>query len=110
MAQGSTRVVVAALAGNGAIAAAKFLAAGVSGSTAMLTEAIHSLVDTGDQILLLVGLARGAKPADASHPLGYGMAAFFWSFIVRVIVFLLGGGVSVYAGVTHDHQPVALKS
>jgi cation diffusion facilitator family transporter len=110
MAQSSTRVVVAALAGNGAIAAAKFLAAGLSGSTAMLTEAIHSLVDTGDQILLLVGQARGAKPADASHPLGYGMEAYFWSFIVAVFVFLLGGVLSIYEGVTHIRHPAALSS
>ena len=70
MATGSTKVVLAALAGNGAIALAKFVAAALSGSTAMLTEAIHSLVDTGDQILLLVGQVRGARAPDASHPLG----------------------------------------
>ncbi len=110
MAENSTRVVIAALAGNAAIAMAKFLAAGVSGSTAMLTEAIHSLVDTGDQILLLVGQARGAKPADPSHPLGYGMEAYFWSFIVAVFVFLLGGVLSIYEGVTHVRHPVALSS
>ena len=105
MAKGSTSVVLAALAGNGAIATAKFVAAGLSGSSAMLTEAIHSLVDTGDQILLLIGQRRGAKPADPSHPLGYGMEAYFWSFIVALMVFLLGGVFSVYQGVVHILHP-----
>ena len=82
MANSSRRVVLAALAGNGAIALAKFAAAGISGSTAMLTEAIHSLVDTADQVLLLVGQTRGERPADATHPLGYGMEVYFWSFVV----------------------------
>ena len=110
MAKGSTRVVLAALAGNGAIALAKFAAAGLSGSTAMLTEAIHSLVDTGDQILLLVGQKRGARPGDPTHPLGYGMEAYFWSFIVALMVFLLGGVLSVYEGVRHILQPAPLVS
>jgi len=94
MANSSRRVVLAALAGNGAIALAKFAAAGISGSTAMLTEAIHSLVDTADQVLLLVGQARGEKPADATHPLGYGMEVYFWSFVVALMVFLVGGVLS----------------
>jgi len=73
MAKGSTLVIIVALAGNLAIALAKFVASWISGSTAMLTEAIHSLVDTGDQVLLLVGQKRGARPPDARHPLGHGM-------------------------------------
>jgi cation diffusion facilitator family transporter len=105
MAQGSTRVVLTALAGNGAIALAKFIAAGLSGSTAMLTEAIHSLVDTGDQILLLVGQSRGRRGADDSHPLGYGMETYFWSFIVALMVFVLGGVLSIYQGVLHILRP-----
>ncbi|HEY2751012.1 cation diffusion facilitator family transporter [Phenylobacterium sp.] len=105
MAEGSTRVVLAALAGNGAIALAKFAAAGLSGSTAMLTEAVHSLVDTGDQILLLVGQKRGARTADATHPLGYGMETYFWSFVVALMVFLLGGVLSLYEGVRHILHP-----
>jgi cation diffusion facilitator family transporter len=110
MASGSTKVVLAALAGNGAIALAKFVAAWLSGSTAMLTEAIHSLVDTGDQILLLVGQIRGTRPPDASHPLGYGMEAYFWSFTVAVLVFLLGGVLSVYEGVRHILHPEPVVS
>jgi cation diffusion facilitator family transporter len=110
MAQGSTRVVLAALAGNGAIAVAKFAAAWISGSTAMLTEAIHSLVDTGDQLLLLVGQKRAARPPDETHPLGYGMEAYFWSFIVALMVFLLGGVLSVYEGVRHILHPEPLVS
>src|SRR5262245_10424838 len=105
MVSGSTRVVLAALAGNGGIAAAKFIAAGLSGSTAMLTEAIHSLVDTGDQTLLLIGQTRGRRPADETHPLGYGMEAYFWSFIVALMVFLLGGVLSIYQGVLHILAP-----
>lgn len=105
MADGSTRVVLTALAGNGAIAAAKFVAAGLSGSAAMFTEAIHSLVDTGDQLLLLVGQRRGLRQPDASHPLGYGMETYFWSFIVALMVFVLGGMLSIYEGVRHILHP-----
>jgi cation diffusion facilitator family transporter len=107
---GSTRVVLTALAGNGAIAVAKFAAAGLSGSTAMLTEAIHSLVDTGDQLLLLVGQKRGLRPPDETHPLGYGMETYFWSFIVALMVFILGGMLSIYEGVRHILHPSPLVS
>jgi len=110
MATGSTRVVLAALAGNGGIALAKFAAAALSGSTAMFTEAIHSLVDTGDQLLLLVGQARGRRPPDETHPLGYGMETYFWSFVVALMVFFLGGALSVYEGVRHILAPAPLAS
>ena len=106
MANSSRRVVLAALAGNGAIALAKFAAAGISGSTAMLTEAIHSLVDTADQVLLLVGQTRGERPADATHPLGYGMEVYFWSFVVALMVFLVGGVLSMYEGVRQILNPI----
>ncbi|MDB5463749.1 MAG: hypothetical protein JWP23_2138, partial [Phenylobacterium sp.] len=102
--------VLAALAGNGAIALAKFVAAGLSGSTAMLTEAIHSLVDTGDQLLLLVGQKRGKRPPDETHPLGYGMETYFWSFIVALMVFVLGGVLSIYEGVRHMLRPEPVVS
>jgi cation diffusion facilitator family transporter len=107
---GSARVVYAALTGNIAIAVAKFVAYAISGSSAMLTEAIHSLVDSADQILLLVGLSRGRRPPDESHPLGHGMEAYFWSVIVAVMVLLLGGVASLYQGVQHILAPEAIRS
>jgi len=110
MARSSRAVVIVALAGNGAIALAKFGAAWISGSTAMLTEAIHSLVDTGDQVLLLIGQRRGAKAPDATHPLGYGMEVYFWSFVVALMVFLLGGALSVYEGVRQILNPAPVIS
>src|SRR5438105_15382149 len=107
---GSTRVVYAALAGNVAIAIAKFVAYGISRSSAMLTEAIHSLVDSIDQMLLLIGESRGRRPPDPDHPLGHGMENYFWSFIVAVLVLLLGGGVSLYQGVPHSLASRAIQS
>lgn len=104
----TTHVILTALAGNGSIAISKFIAAGVSGSTAMLAEAIHSLVDTGDQVLLLIGQKRSERPADPSHPLGYGMEVYFWSFVVAVMVFLLGGVLSIYEGVSHLLHPTQI--
>lgn len=98
MVKGSARVVYVALLGNAGIAAAKFVAFLISGSSAMLTEAIHSSADTVDQILLLVGQTRARKRRDRSHPLGYGMEMYFWSFIVALIVFGVGGVASIYEG------------
>jgi len=98
MNQGSTRVIYAALTGNVAIAIAKLVASGLSGSSAMLTEAIHSSVDSIDQILLLIAQARARKQRDRTHPLGYGMETYFWSFIVAVMVMLAGGVASIYQG------------
>jgi cation diffusion facilitator family transporter len=110
MADGSTKVVLAALAGNVAIAVAKFGAYAISGSSAMLTEAIHSLVDTADQVLLLVGARRSVMPPNAAHPFGYGGEAYFWSFIVALMVFLVGGALSIGAGVRHILHPHPLGS
>ena len=110
MVTGSTFVILVALAGNLAIAIAKFVASWISGSTAMYTEAIHSLVDTGDQILLLIGQKRGERPPDARHPLGHGMETYFWSFIVALMVFLLGGVLSVYEGVRQILEPEPVVS
>ena len=92
-------VVYVALAGNAAIAAVKFAAAVLTGSAAMISEAVHSVVDTLDQILLLVGAARSARKPDRSHPFGYGLEVYFWTFSVSVLVFLLGGAVSIAEGV-----------
>ena len=98
-------VVYAALAGNVAIAAVKLVAAAVTGSAAMLSEGVHSLVDSADQVLLLVGGARSERAPDATHPFGYGLEIYFWGFIVAVMVFLLGGAVSVYEGVERLRHP-----
>ena len=95
----SKGVVYVALAGNAAIAATKFTAAVLTGSAAMTSEAVHSVVDTLDQLLLLVGGARSSRPPDGSHPFGYGLEVYFWTFSVSVLVFLLGGAVSVAEGV-----------
>ena len=99
MAGGSTKVVLAALIGNGAIAITKFIASAITGSSAMFAEAIHSVVDTGNQGLLLYGIGRSQKPADAAHPFGYGKEIYFWSFVVAILLFALGAGISFYEGV-----------
>lgn len=102
---GSKTVVYAALAGNLAIAVTKFIAAYLTGSSAMLSEGIHSMVDTSNEVLLLYGMRRAARPPDLSHPLGHGRELYFWSFIVALLVFALGAGVSIYEGVQHILRP-----
>ncbi|MCG6969007.1 MAG: cation diffusion facilitator family transporter [Gammaproteobacteria bacterium] len=105
MASGSKKVIYAALAGNTLIAITKFIAGGLTGSSAMISEGIHSLVDTGNQGLLLYGLRRAKQPADARFPFGHGKEIYFWSFVVAILIFALGAGISIYEGVLHILHP-----
>ena len=111
MANGSSKIAVyAALVGNLAIAVTKFAAATFTGSSAMLSEAIHSMVDTGNQGLLLYGMHRAAKQPDAQHPFGYGKELYFWSFVVAILIFGLGAGFSIYEGVHGIQNPSPVKN
>lgn len=101
--------IYSALAANLFIAITKFVAAGVTGSSAMISEGIHSLVDTINEILLLVGIHQSKKSADAKRPFGYGKELYFWAFVVSVLIFGVGGGISFYEGVTHLLHPHALE-
>ena len=101
----SRTVVLIALAGNFAIAASKFVAATVTGSAAMASEGVHSLADTVNELLLLYGMRRARMPPDAAHPFGHGREAYFWSFVVALLVFALGAGVSFYQGLTRLRNP-----
>jgi len=109
MSAASKKVIVAALIGNGLVALTKFAAAAFTGSSAMLSEGIHSLVDTGNQILLLYGLRQAAKPADAHFPFGHGKEVYFWSFVVAILVFALGAGVSMFEGIQHLRHPADIR-
>ena len=101
----SNRTILIALAANGGIAVSKFVAAAITGSSAMLTEGVHSVVDCTNQLLLLWGRREARKPADEYHPFGYGRELYFWSFVVAVLVFALGAGVSIYEGIIHIAHP-----
>lgn len=103
--QESRTAVIAALIGNLCIAVTKGVAAAISGSSAMLSEAVHSLVDTGNEVLLIYGQHRSTKPPDEVHPYGYGRELYFWSFVVALLIFALGAGVSAYEGVIHIIHP-----
>jgi cation diffusion facilitator family transporter len=105
----SRKVIYAALAGNLLIAVTKFAAAWWTGSSAMLSEGVHSIVDTSNQLLLLYGIKRASLPPDEDHPLGYGRELYFWSFIVALLIFSLGAGISFYEGIAHVQQPVHIK-
>ena len=110
MAGESRRVIIAALIGNTLIAVTKFVAAALTGSSAMLSEGIHSLVDTGNQVLMLHGLRQARKPPDARFPFGHGKEIYFWSFVVAILIFALGGGISIYEGIVHLRHPRAIEN
>jgi len=106
----SKKVIFAALVGNSLISITKLGAATITGSSAMLSEGIHSLVDTGNQVLLLLGLKKAQKPADKDHPFGYGKEVYFWSFLVAIMIFGVGAGVSLYEGIRHIQHPSAIEN
>lgn len=108
MAGSSKKVIYAALVGNGLIAITKFIASTITGSSAMMSEGIHSTVDTGNQLLLLLGLKKAKKPADKNYPFGHGKEIYFWSFIVAIMIFGVGAGISIYEGIHSlmDPHPV----
>jgi cation diffusion facilitator family transporter len=101
----STRTLVVALLANLGIAVSKFVAAAITGSSAMLTEGVHSVVDCTNQLLLMWGRRASKRPPDKLHPFGYGRELYFWSFVVAVMVFALGAGVSIYEGILHIREP-----
>ena len=110
MAGSSKKAIWSAIIANSAIAVCKFIAAFFTGSSSMLSEGIHSLVDTGNGILLLFGIKSSQKPADDKHPFGYGQEAYFWSFVVAILIFALGGGIALYEGIEHLFHPKELKN
>jgi cation diffusion facilitator family transporter len=99
VASGTKTVIYAALIGNSLISVTKFAASTITGSAAMMAEGIHSLVDTGNQALLLHGMKQAKRPPDADFPFGHGKEIYFWCFVVAILVFALGSGVSIYEGV-----------
>src|SRR4051812_36742533 len=101
----SKKSIYSALAANLLIAVTKFAAGAISNSAAMVSEGVHSVVDTTNQLLLLLGLHQSKKKPDARHPFGYGKELYFYSFIVSILIFGLGGGVSIYQGINHIISP-----
>jgi len=110
MAGSSKKAIYAALVGNSLIAITKFAAAVYTGSAAMMSEGIHSLVDTGNQVLLLYGIKRAGQPASAEFPFGHGKEIYFWCFVVAMLIFALGGAVSIYKGWQHIAQPAEIAN
>ena len=109
MSASSKKVIYAALVGNALVAVTKFIAAAITGSSAMLSEGIHSVVDTGNQLLLLLGLHKAKKPASERFPFGHGKEVYFWSFVVALLIFAVGSGVSLYEGFHQIMHPTPIK-
>jgi cation diffusion facilitator family transporter len=109
-AKGSKISIYGAILANVAIAISKFFAGSYTGSSAMISEGIHSLVDTTNGVLLLYGIKKSERPADASHPFGYGMEIYFWSFVVSILIFALGGGIAIYEGIHHIIEPAEVEN
>jgi len=110
MKSGSRKVVYAALGANALIAVSKFVAASITGSSAMMSEGVHSVVDTGNQALLLHGMKRSERTPDDAHPFGYGAEIFFWAFVVAILLFALGAGISTYEGIQKVLHPHPIES
>ncbi|GAA5520790.1 cation diffusion facilitator family transporter [Aliifodinibius salicampi] len=110
MASGSKKVIYAALIANAIIAVVKFIAAAITGSSAMFSEGIHTTVDTGNQLMLLLGLKKAKKPADKLHPFGYGKEIYFWSFVVAIMIFAIGAGISIYEGIHSVLDPHPIEN
>lgn len=110
MARESNVAIYGAIGANVAVATTKFIAAAVTGSSAMLSEAVHSLVDTGDGLLLLLGKRRSARPPDSDHPFGHGKELYFWTLIVATVIFAAGGGISIYEGILHVVHPRPMEN
>lgn len=110
MASSSKKVIYAALAGNTLIAITKFIAAFITGSSAMLSEGIHSAVDTGNQLLMLLGIRKAQKPADENYPFGHGKEIYFWSFVVAIMIFAVGAGISIYEGIHSLMDPHPIEN
>src|SRR5215211_3109089 len=106
----SLTAIFAAIIGNLLIAVTKFTAAFFTGSSAMLSEGIHSVVDTGNGVLMLVGIRKSQKPPDEEHPFGHGRELYFWSLVVAFSIFAVGGGISIYEGITHILHPTSIEN
>ncbi|MDH5670858.1 MAG: cation diffusion facilitator family transporter [Myxococcales bacterium] len=110
MREGSKKAIIAALAANSGIAVAKFVGFALTGASSMLAEAVHSVADSGNQALLLLGAARGKRAATPEHPFGYARERYFWAFVVAIVIFLLGGVFAIYEGVEKTLHPHPLES